>query len=307
MNAGLRSFFCSAPAEQGAPVSHPASFSFKPPSVIQQMTTFNEIYVFVHFHLKLYLSYQTLSSCFQNQTPIREIPQMTENFDIIQGQASLTYEKAQTRQAHLECCPDPQGSWSRRIFLSAPEQHFDDLVGNESHQSLPQSQQQALLDSLPDFQNSIPISSDIRDENGGSLADQPCRSQQQARSNKQTSQLAEKVLQKVYMRRAPEERASDFGGNHGSDSAFLDSVPARPRSPQRRRGAFARTIPAEGRSNVSLPNPECDPLMILHPDSEDALSRFGLLPRSQGQRVPWNPDLVFPDPIMMDQSGDKLH
>jgi hypothetical protein len=58
---------------------------------------------------------------------------------------------------------------------------------------------------------------------------------------------------------------------------------------------------------VSLPNPECDPLMILHPDSEDALSRFGLLPRSQGQRVPWNPDLVFPDPIMMDQSGDKLH
>jgi hypothetical protein len=211
----------------------------------------------------------------------------------------------------LACCSDSQRtSKARSIFLSAPEQPRDDTVGNELHQSLLQLKQKVWFEALPDFENSSPpISSDSRDENEGAPSDQPSRLPKQALPTTKHSDLAQRVLRRVQFRRAPEERVSNSGGDSDLGLVFLQSLPG-PESqgpPQRRRSAFERIGPAARGPGVPELNPQSDSNSPLHPETEDALRRCGLLPRDQGQRVPFDADHVFPDPIMMDQPGNIIH
>ncbi len=174
------------------------------------------------------------------------------------------------------------------------------------------TQQQDWLEALPGFQKINPISSDSRDENEGAPLEQPRSSQQQALITTKYSQLAQNVLRRaqmqVNMRRIPEERAADSGGNSewSRSLAFLESLPVGQRRTRHCRGAFASIRPVDGGSDVPEPDPESDSYLHLHPETVDALRYFGIWPRDQGQRVPWDADLVFPDPIMINQSGDSL-
>jgi hypothetical protein len=192
---------------------------------------------------------------------------------------------------------DSVGNEPRSIFLAAPENSSDDSVGNEPRQSLFQLQKKDWLLTLPES----------RDENEGGPVDQPRRSQTQALSTAKHSQLAMQVLRRARMLSAPEQSASDPGEDRQARLAFLQSLPDRQGPPQRRRSAFSRICPIQRDPYEPEPDPESDPLLHLHQETVDAFRCFGLLPRDQGQPSRWDPDLVFPDPIGMNQSGDNPH
>ena len=209
---------------------------------------------------------------------------------------------------------DPQRTrQARSSFLSAAEEHCYDSVGNESRQSLfqarknswllalPDQKQQALVECRPDPQRT----SQPRCINKGAPVDQPSRSPKQAPSTTQISELAQKVLLRARLLRAPEQNASDSGEDRKLRLAFLQSLPVRQGPPQRHRSAFARICPADRGSDVPEPGP--DSILHLHPEIDAALRCFGLLPRAQGQPVQFDPDFVYPDPIGMNQPGDKPH
>jgi hypothetical protein len=260
-------------------------------------------YVFSILTSQLHLSYETQRACFQIETPIRDIPILSQKIYDIQEKSSFIISQHQARQSPLECSENAkERSFSK--FFSAPEQYFDNSDENETDQSISQLKNEGFLDSLPDFQNSNPILSNPCDEIEAAPADQPRRPKKQAFSSK--SQIAEKVLRTVLLRRAPEEIAPDSGGSQCLNSCFLDSLPLRPRPQQRRRSAFAQTRPTERGSSVSEPNPVSDSaLHPLHPEAENSLRQFGLLPPDQGETFTFNPELVFPDPILMTQPGDN--
>lgn len=223
--------------------------------------------------------------------------------------AVLIFDQDQSRQASLEGFSDFQGWSGTRLNFSPPSAHsahsMDDSVSPDPSPVLSRLEQKNWLDSLPDCQNNFPISRNSRDENEGSSGRLPNRSQQRDLSTSHIPQVALDVISRIQLRNIPEQRATDPVGVSTAGLQFLASLPERQGQPQRRRSAFSQIRRADRESDVPQPIPESDPLLQLHPEAAEFLRNFGLIPN--GQRFSWDANLVFPDPITMNQPGDNLH